>query len=347
MNKKVLVAMSGGVDSSAAAYILQKEGYEVAGATMKFLKNEETEKNIEDAKKVCDNLNIEHFVLDFCDDFEDIVIQDFLDNYKNGMTPNPCIVCNKYFKFGKFLEEALKRGFDYIATGHYAFVTYNEVTNRYELRKSNATGKDQSYVLYNMTQEMLSHIIFPLAKYEDKDEIRSLAKEAGLEVASKADSQEICFIPDNDYAKFIENKIGKFAPGNIVDTSGKILGKHDGIINYTVGQRKGLGISHPTPLFVVNIDIKKNEVVVGEESEIFNKELNASSLNFIPFEKVIEPLKCKAKIRYSAKEQSCTVYPENEETVKVVFDEPQRAITKGQSVVFYREDEILGGGIIR
>lgn len=350
MSKKVLVAMSGGVDSSAAALVLKKQGYDVAGAIMRLSEPKidgYVNKNIEDARNVCQNLGIDFYVFDYREEFEKIVIGDFIENYKNALTPNPCIMCNKNFKFGKFLEKARELGYDYIATGHYAKVVQNEDTGRYMLVKSEADKKDQTYVLYNMSQDILAHTIFPLGTFSAKEEIRELARESGLDVASKADSQEICFIPDNDYATFIENHIGKFPAGNIVNKDGKVLGKHDGIIHYTVGQRKGLGISSANPLFVIKIDKDKNEVVVGEEKDIFSNELYADKINFISFEKLENEMECEAKIRYSSKPASCKVMQVGDDRVRVVFDEPQRAITPGQAVVFYKGNEIIGGGRIR
>lgn len=353
--KKVLLGMSGGVDSSVAAVILQRMGYEVIGATMRLWEDPEISERTDgccslsssnDAKWVCYKLGIEHYVFNYIDDFEKTVINNFLDEYKNGRTPNPCIVCNKQLKFGKFLQRAKELDIDYIATGHYAKVEFDNNTGRYLLKKSKADKKDQTYVLYNMTQDMLEHTLFPLGDFEDKEEVRKIAEEIGLVTARKPDSQEICFIPDNDYAKFINTKIGAQEPGNIVDQNENILGKHNGIINYTIGQRKGLGISSKTPLFVIKIDKDKNEVIVGEERHIFSNELIAENMNYIAFEELKEPLICKAKIRYSAKEADCTVFPLEGSGVKVIFKEPQRAITPGQAVVLYKDDLILGGGII-
>lgn len=340
--KKVLLGMSGGVDSSAAALVLKEQGYEVIGVTMQlFGKNED---NVRDAKAVCDNLKIEHYVYDYSEEFLDTVITDFLEQYQNAKTPNPCIVCNKFLKFGKMMEEAKKLGADYIATGHYANVEF--VDGKYLLKKSEADKKDQTYVLYNLTQDLLAHVLFPLGKFNSKDEIRKLAQNAGLDVANKPDSQEICFIPDNDYAKFIEERVGKFQEGNIVDIHGKILGKHKGIIHYTIGQRKGLGISSKEPLFVVSICKERNEVVVGGENDLYSNELFAVKVNYISGVKPEKEFRCAAKIRYAAKPVECTVYPLDGEKIKVVFDEKQRAITPGQSVVLYDDNIILGGGII-
>ena len=356
LNKKVLVAMSGGVDSSATAYILKEQGYEVAGAIMRLWDKPDTEKSIEDARKVCENLGIDFYVFDNRQEFKETVIENFINEYKNGRTPNPCIVCNKFLKFGAFLEKAREMGYDYIATGHYAKVVYDKEKNRYSLLKSPIAKKDQSYFLYNMTQDILAHILFPLSEYDNKDEVRTLAEKAGIQVAKKPDSQEICFIPDNDHTSFILNQCPNLKKGKIVDNSGKVRGEHEGIIKYTIGQRKGLGISNPTPLFVTKIDAKKNEVMVGAEEELYTNELMAKDINIIAFDSLPDNYNCTAKIRYAAKPVKCTVNVLNgdnivndlkgEQILKIIFDEPQRAITSGQSVVLYDEDLVIGGGII-
>lgn len=356
LNKRVLVAMSGGVDSSATAYILKEQGYEVAGAIMRLWDKPDTEKSIEDARKVCENLGIDFYVFDNRQEFKETVIENFVNEYKNGRTPNPCVVCNKFLKFGAFLEKAREMGFDYIATGHYAKVFYDESKNRYNLLKSPIAKKDQSYFLYNMTQDILAHIIFPLSEYDNKDDVRALAEKAGIEVAKKPDSQEICFIPDNDHTSFILKQCPNLKKGKIVDNAGKVRGEHEGIIKYTIGQRKGLGISNPTPLFVTKIDAKKNEVIVGAEEELYSNELTVKDVNIIAYDNLPENYKCTAKIRYAAKPVKCTVNVLNGDNIaddfkgkqilKIIFDEPQRAITSGQSVVLYDDDMVIGGGII-
>ena len=345
MKKKILLGMSGGVDSSVSAVVLQEQGYEVIGATMKLW--EDTEKAIEDAKKVCKKLGIEHHVIDCTEKFRCHVINKFISEYENAKTPNPCVECNRYLKFGAFYEKAKELGCEYIATGHYAKTEYSEKYKRYVLKKSDEEKKDQTYFLYYIPKEEIGYIIFPLQNRTSKEETRKIAEKNSLEVAQKKDSQEICFIPDNDYQKFLQ-KYSSQKPkvGNIVLKDGTVLGKHNGLINYTIGQRKGLGISYKEPLYVIKLDIQKNQVIVGTEQALYSKELIANEINWLAIDKLNEPLKLKAKVRYRAKEAECTVYPIENEQVKVIFDEPQRAITPGQSVVFYDEDIVIGGGKI-
>lgn len=345
MKKKILLGMSGGVDSSVSAVVLQEQGYEVIGATMKLW--EDTEKAIEDAKKVCEKLGIEHHVIDCTEKFRCRVINKFISEYENAKTPNPCVECNRYLKFGAFYEKAKELGCEYIATGHYAKTEYSEKYKRYVLKKSDEEKKDQTYFLYYIPKEEIEYIIFPLQNRTSKEETRKIAEKNSLQVAHKKDSQEICFIPDNDYQKFLQ-KYSSQKPkvGNIVLKDGTVLGKHNGLINYTIGQRKGLGISYKEPLYVIKLDIQKNQVIVGTEQDLYSKELIANEINWLAIDKLKEPLKLKAKVRYRAKEAECTVYPIENEQVKVIFDEPQRAITPGQSVVFYDEDIVIGGGKI-
>ena len=347
--KKVLLGMSGGVDSSVAAILLKKAGYEVIGATMRLWDdgkcgNKDTEK---EAKQVCDSLQIPHYIIDLRQEFNKCVIQNFIKEYKNCRTPNPCIECNKYLKFGLMYEKAKELGCDYIATGHYAKIEYSEKYKQYVLKKSNAGNKDQSYVLYNLPKEMTNKVLFPLGDFENKEQIRKIAKEHNLQVAKKPDSEDICFIPDGDYKKFLEtNSSIKPNIGNIVNTEGEILGKHEGLYKYTIGQRKGLGISNEVPLFVKGFNPEKNELIVGEEKEIFSKETIADEINLILVKEITAPMQVKAKIRYASKEAKSTVYPIENGKIKVIFDEPQRAITPGQSIVFYIDDIVLGGGKI-
>ena len=343
MKEKVLLGMSGGVDSSAAATVLIEQGYEVIGATMKMLPCE-NDLAIQDAKKVCEVLGIKHYVFDCRQKFKRYVIDNFVETYQKAKTPNPCIECNRYLKFGFFYEKAKELGCKYISTGHYAKIEYSEKYGKIVLRKSQADKKDQTYFLYNIPKEVLEKMLFPLKDFKDKDEIRKLAEKYHLPVAKKKDSQEICFIPNDNYADYLI-KCGnlKPKPGNIVTREGKVLGKHKGLIYYTIGQRKGLGISHPTPLYVLALDIKKNEVIVGGEDELYTKELMAIDLNYLLVDTLEEKMEVLAKVRYRAKEAKATIYP-LEDKVKVVFEEPQRAVTQGQSVVFYTEDGVVIGG---
>ena len=351
--KKVIVGMSGGVDSSVCALLLKKQGYDVIGVNLDLLPNKSCGKpcsntdSIKDAKKVCEKLDIPFYTLDFKDIFKKHVIDYFADEYIKGRTPNPCIACNRYVKFEELINIAKEKfGAEYIATGHYAKVEYNEKTGRYYIVESDAAGKDQTYVLYSLTQEQLKHIIMPLGIYT-KDEIRKLAEENNLINANKSDSQEICFVEDNDYAKFIsENYDYKIKSGNFIDTKGNVLGKHKGIIHYTVGQRRGLGLSLKAPLYVTKLDTNKNEVILAPNDELFSNTLIATDVNFMPFEKLEKPILVTAKIRYSAKKADATIYPLENGDVKVVFSEPQRAITPGQAVVFYDNNIVIGGGII-
>jgi len=346
--KRVAIGMSGGVDSSVAALLLKKQGYEVIGITMKLLNSQKHEDNtIKDAEKVCEKLGIEYHVIDFCDVFKNKVIDYFAKEYMEGRTPNPCNVCNKHLKFGEFLEIA-KTKFDceYIATGHYAKIEYDDNTGRYLLKKSKTDKKDQTYALYKLTQEQLKHVIMPLGDYE-KEEIRKIALENGLINANRRDSQEICFIEDNDYAKFIEDNYGyKTKRGNFVDLEGNVLGQHNGIIHYTIGQRKGLEIAFQKRMYVVDINASRNEVVLGDNEDLFSDSLICKDINLISIKELIEPLDVMAKVRYSAKPEKATIYPLNDGNIKVAFDEPQRAITPGQSVVFYENDSVIGGGTI-
>lgn len=348
---KVLVAMSGGVDSSAAAALLIEQGYNVSGATMQIWSDDEIASGIGsneavcDAKKVAEQLGIEHFTFDFSAEFKENVITPFIDDYLSGRTPNPCIFCNKSMKFGLFLKRALEMGFDYIATGHYANIF--EDSDGFHLCRSAFDSKDQTYVLYNMNQHILSHLLLPVGNME-KAEIRRYAEKAGIEVANKPDSQEICFIPDDDYARYIEeNSNYKDKIGDFIDhENGAVLGRHKGIIHYTIGQRKGLGIALGEPRFVTEIDAKNNRVILGSNENTFSSALIAERVNFISGKPLSAPTRYTAKTRYSARAAECTVYPAENGLVRVVFDSPVRAITPGQSVVFYNDNEVIGGGII-
>lgn len=344
MNKKVLLGMSGGVDSSVSAILLKEQGYEVIGITLELFSGKL--QNSIDAKKICNFLGIQHFTYNCENEFKKCVIQDFIDCYSNCKTPNPCIECNKYMKFGVMYEKAKELDCDYIATGHYAKTEYNDKYERWVLKKSNAGRKDQSYVLWNIQKELIGHIIFPLADFENKEEIREIAQKNHLHVANKPDSEDICFIPDGDYKKFLENN-SEMKPkvGNIVNSKGEVLGKHTGMYNYTIGQRKGLGISYSVPLFVLGFNVAKNEVIVGEEKELYKKEVIVKNINLLAIDEISEPIKVDVKTRYSAKSAKAQIMQYGE-TIKIVFDEPQRAITPGQSAVFYIDDIVLGGGKI-
>lgn len=353
-----MVAMSGGVDSSVAAALLVREGYDVFGVTMNIWPSVESAQEAEryggccslaaaeDARRVCHELGIPHYILNFREIFREAVIEEFAMEYARGRTPNPCIRCNQKVKFDALLKKALALGADFIATGHYARREYREAAGRYILKRGVDSAKDQSYVLYAMTQEQLARTLFPVGHLK-KGETRKLAEEFGLfRVARKGESQEICFIPDNDYPKFLRGYASSaFRPGPILDKEGKVLGEHKGIVHYTVGQRKAIGIRSPKPLYVLAIDPERDAIIVGTHDELFEKGLYADEANWIAIEKLTKPLRVSAKIRYRAEFAPATVSPADD-LVRVDFDEPQRAITPGQAIVFYKRDVVIGGATI-
>ena len=352
---KALIAMSGGVDSSVAAYLMKQRGYDCTGVTLRLFDKDEpdtgektccSESDVEDARSVCRRLGIPYYVYNFKDRFEETVITRFIRAYENGCTPNPCIDCNRFIKFEKLLLRAEELGFDCVVTGHYATVEYHEPTGRYLLKKARDLSKDQSYVLYSLTQRQLAKTVFPLGEMT-KEDARTLAEQLDFINARKHDSQDICFVPDGDYARFIEAHTGKTYPcGAFVDEDGNELGTHKGIIRYTIGQRKGLGLALPHPMYVKEKNLAENKVVLCDNAALFSRELLADDLNLIAVEKIKEPLRVNARVRYNQKEQPATVYAVDENTIRVVFDEPQRAISKGQAVVLYQGDYVLGGATI-
>jgi tRNA-specific 2-thiouridylase len=354
---KVLVAMSGGVDSSVAAWLLKQQGYECMGATMRLYENETVNvcrgntccslEDVEDARSVARGLGIPYYVFNFTGDFERQVIRRFAAAYEQGRTPNPCIDCNRYLKFDRLYRRARELGCDYIATGHYARIAEDGPSGRWLLKKALDASKDQSYVLYDMTQEQLAHTLLPLGGLT-KAEVRAIAEEQGFVNARKHDSQDICFVPDGDYAAFLERYTGKhYPPGDFLNGAGEKLGTHRGIIHYTVGQRKGLGIAADRPLYVRRIDPAANTVTLGENGELFSASLEAEELNLIAVPGLEAPRRVTARVRYHQVEQPALLVQTGEDTARLTFDVPQRAITPGQAVVFYDGDTVLGGGVIR
>ena len=347
--KKVLAGMSGGVDSSVCALLLKKAGYDVCAVNLIMHKSSPEgcggSEELETARSVSSALGIEFMALDFSEEFEREVISYFVTTYISGATPNPCVICNKKLKFGALLDKAENMGFDFIATGHYARI--EQSADRFLLKKGLDYSKDQSYVLYSLSQKQLSHTLFPLGGYE-KSEVRSIAEENGLINAKRHDSQDICFLPDGNYPEFIEKYTGRTFPcGDFVTSDGKKLGTHKGIIRYTIGQRKGLGLALPSPMYVMKKDTERNEVVLTENDGLFSKSLDAVNINLIPFDTLEKPMKVRARVRYSQSEQEAVIEQLDENSIHVEFSEPQRAISSGQSVVFYDGEYVIGGGIIK
>ena len=347
-NEKALIAMSGGVDSSVAAYLTQAAGFDCLGATMRLFDKSDVKcgSDAEDARKVADRLGIPFHVFAFADQFRAAVMDKFVRCYECGLTPNPCIECNRQLKFQELLQKALQLNCDCIVTGHYASVRVCPQTGRYLLYKAADKAKDQSYFLYSLTQEQLSHTRFPLAELT-KEQVREIADQQGFVNARKRDSQDICFVPDGDYYAFIRSYTGKTYPeGNFLNTDGKVVGTHQGAIGYTRGQRKGLGLAMGEPVYVLSKDMENNTVTVGCNEALFSRSLRANDWNFFPFETLTAPIRVKAKARSRMAEQPATVYPEENGVCRVEFDEPVRAITTGQAVVLYDGDQVIGGGTI-
>ena len=340
----VLIGMSGGVDSSVAAWLLQQRGYRCIGGTMLL---HDGAADTADATQVANRLAIPFHIFDHCEAFHRCVMEDFVHCYENGLTPNPCTVCNKHLKFGTFLQQALAMGCDFVATGHYARIEQDTQTGRYLLKKATDDSKDQSYFLYSLDQHQLSHTLFPLGCLT-KEQARAIAQEQGFINARKKDSQDICFIPDGDYPAFLRRFTGKSYPGgNFLDENGKVVGHHSGAVDYTIGQRKGLGLAMGRPVYVCGKDMAANTVTVSDNEALFSTTLLANDWNFIAFESLNAPLRCTAKARSRMTEQLCTVYPEENGLCRVIFDEAQRALTPGQAVVLYDGEIVLGGGTIR
>lgn len=339
--KTIAIGMSGGVDSSVAACLLKDKGYNVIGVTLELLDNEETKKSIEDAKAICKKIDIKHYVCDLKEEFKEEIVQNFITAYKQGKTPNPCVLCNRLFKFGLFYKKALELGADYISTGHYARVKNNR------LMMSLADGKDQSYFLCQIKKEILPKVLFPLNEFQSKEEIRTLARKYQLPVSEKKDSQEVCFIPNDDYKTFLKKNGQEEVEGKIILTDKTVLGNHKGLFNYTIGQRKGLNISYKEPLYVIQLDTKNNNLIVGTNNELFNQELIATNMNYLVEKDEFFKTKLFAKIRSRGNLEEVDTVTEEQNRLKIKFKDKLRAITPGQLIVFYNENkECLGGAYI-
>ena len=339
---KVAVGISGGVDSSVAAYLLKEKGYEVIGITMKLIDDEKSNSAINDAKEVCNALNIEHYVFDLTKEFKKIVINNFIESFKNATTPNPCVVCNKFFKFGLFYEKAKELGCNYIATGHYAKIKDGR------LYRADVIEKDQSYFLYGINKAILNHVLFPLQGYSNKSEIREIANKINLIISNKKDSQEICFVPNDDYKSYLDNNMEELPKkGDICLEDGTVLGTHNGLMYYTIGQRKGLNISYKEPLYVINLDKENNKVIVGPNDNLFKNIVIATNINLlVDIDEINNEIYAKVRSRGQLKKCRVELLPDN--NARIEFLESERAITKGQSIVFYNNNDCcLGGAIIK
>lgn len=345
--RKALIGMSGGVDSSVAALLMLQQDFDCIGATMRLHDYHcGGADDALDAKAVADRLGIGHLIFDMQTDFEKNVIRSFADAYETGLTPNPCIQCNRHLKFGAMLDRALALGYEYVVSGHYAQIRQDENTGRYLLYKAADRAKDQTYFLASLNQHQLRHILFPLGSLT-KSEVREIAQQNGFITARKRDSQDICFVPDGDYAAFLQRYTGKqYEEGDYLDLNGKVVGRHKGAVCYTLGQRKGLGLAMGAPVYVCRKDMQNNTVTVGPNEALFSSALRATDWNWLPFPALSEPLQVTAKIRHSQSELEATVYPESNGFARVEFQAPQRAVTPGQAVVLYQGDCVIGGGTI-